>query len=281
MERVTVGWNEDIDLNAGAAAIAVMGGQDSLRKVLGTDQIQINNEGGAFLKQVRWVDESAKGIDGTIEISGRARKIHFGKQSALDPHDSRIILHDNNDMGIFLPKNTKLDVLGNKSGSGVEQHAVLMDLIRPDLQPVATVSLKSVTRSFILGLKTGTLVAATFSGSSDVLGQGLAYEDSEISFDENEDTDWCLIGIIPGPGGAGFGVCGFRHTNLVVDRAFPAKLGDVSTREFFLDDLNPMGPQKGWLFKGNAPPILKAAGVSTTSTEYGIHIGLVGKDAQR
>lgn len=260
MTRYTVGWNEDLDLNAGAAAIALMKGQDHLREAVSTDQMKLLYN--SHLERIMWIDETAGGTAGYIQIGGESRKFRFGlDEMATDP---LIGIIDFPAPGYPMPKGTKLDCVGNASGSGAEQHAVLLQFNTGEIPQPPTGNPGSCKKHYMLGLKTGTLTAATFSGNSNVLGQVNAFEDSEEAFAE-DDTQYILYGITPSPGGAGYAVCGFRQKQ--TDIAFPAIMAAAaSVRPFWLPE--------PYLFKGSEDvPLLKGSGVGTTSTEFVMHIG--------
>lgn len=269
-EVVTIGWNEDIDLNAGAAAIAALKGQDHLRTLSGTDAIVINNPGGVILNKIMAADEAS-----TVTIGGgyvarndKSRKYRFGKMLGSP---SEYTLSSNGGLGDVLPKDVQLDCLGNGSGSGAEQHSVLIDVIRPDIAPVPKAAWGSWTREVVLGVKTGTLTADTVSGYTAILTN---FEDSEQSFGTDPGRKYALISITPSPGGAGYGVAGVCHANRIVHRLFPAYFTLISrqAKEYFLTDTT--GKATPWLFSGNESPLLVGAGVGTTSTEFTVRLGL-------
>jgi len=269
-EIVTIGWNEDIDLNAGAAAITALKGQDHLRGLSGTDAIVINNPGGITLKTIRWADEAA-----TVSIGGgyiarndKSRKYRFGKNLSSP---GELNFASNGGAGDYLPKDIQLDCLGNGSGSGAEQHAVLCDVIRPDIEPVPKAAWGSWKREIVLGVKSGTLTAATVSGFTEIITN---FEDSEQSFGNDPARHYALISITPSPGGAGYGVAGVVHSNRIVHRLWPAHHTLISRQpvEYFLTDTS--GNPTPWLFAGNESPLLVGAGVATTSTEWQVRLGL-------
>jgi len=85
--------------------------------------------------------------------------------------------------------------------------------------------------------------------------------------------EFCLIGIAPAPGGAGYGVLGVVHANRIVHRLFPAMLGTVSAQEYLIT--NNLGQPAPWKFDGVTSPLAVGSGVATTSTEMLVHIGIM------
>lgn len=268
-EVVTVGWDEDIDLVGGAAAIAAMKGQDHLRGLSGTDDIKVNNPGGVFLKRIRWVDESGSGVGGYIGRHDKSRKYRFGKRAIVDPLAAEVEFDSHDGGGEYIPQNTILSCIGNVTGVA-EQHAVLMDWIVPDIPAVETVPWGSWKREIHLGVKTGTLVANTVSGFTDIINN---FEDSEQAFGEDAEAEFCLISVTPSPGGAGYGVLGVAHNNRIVHRLFPALLGTANAKEYFIT--NNVGERAPWKFTGKTAPLAIGSGVATTSTEMLVRIGIL------
>lgn len=268
-EVVTIGWNEDIDLVGGAAAIAAMKGQDHLRGLSGADDIKVNKPGGLFLKRIRWVDESGSGEGGFVGRNDKSRKYRFGKKVIVDSDPAEIVFDSHGGGGEYIPQNTLLSCFGN-STAVAEQHAVLLDCIMPDIPAVETVPWGSWKREIHLGVKTGTLVAATVTGFTDILNN---FEDAEQAFGEDPDAEFCLISVTPSPGGAGYGVLGVVHNNRIVHRLFPAKLGTQNAKEYFIT--NNLGERAPWKFTGKTAPLAVGSGVSTTSTELMVRIGIL------
>ena len=268
-EIVTVGWNEDIDLVGGAAAIAAMKGQDHLRGLSGTDDIKVNNKDGVFLKRIRWVDEAGSGAGGYVGRSDKSRKYRYGKKVVVDNLAGELEFEGNNGGGEFIPQNTVLSCFGNVTGQA-EQHVVLMDWIVPDIPAVETVPWGSWKREIWLGVKTGTLVAATVTGFTDIINN---FEDSEQAFGEDPEAEFCLISVTPSPSGAGYGVLGVAHNNRIVHRLFPAKLGTANAKEYLIT--NNLGEPAPWKFTGKTAPLAVGSGVSTTSMEMLLRIGIL------
>jgi len=264
MEEFEMGWVEDIDLNAAIGTLAPMFGQDQLRTRSG-DQLKVSLEGGLYIKRIRTMDESGGGVDGYLTIGGVERNIYFGQYKT--DGIAEIVFPG---LGIHVPKNTAMDCVGNKSGSGAEQHVVLLSCYSPAIPEVTRVSLSSVKESFVFSVSTGTLIAATFGDGSKTILDNL--DDSEESFPLRAEDKYVLVGVINGSPGAGYGVCGFRHPNLKVDRAFPSAQLVGQGRIFYVDDENPT-PEYGYGFDGDASPLAMAAGVGTTAVPVAFIVG--------
>ena len=264
MARVEFGWNEDLDLNAAVGALAPLLGQDQIRKRSGD---QLIPQEDILLHRIRAMDEAGGGAGGYLTIEGVPRNIYFGKYVGDNIQELNFP-----GPGLKIPAKTALDCVGNQSGAGAEQHSVILTATIPSISEPKHASLSSIKEHFIFGVKSGTIVAATFgAGSQDILTN---LEDSEEKLSISKDIRYVLIGIINAPLAAGYGICGFRMADLKVDRVFPGKQLVGQAQYFPIDDINPT-PQFGYLFTGDESPVAMAAGVGVTSVEMGFHIGLL------
>ena len=260
---MTVGFAEDLDTSGGAAQLASLlqqrGGIDNPD----ADTIRLPDVSGMYLKAIRVADESGSGTGGYLHFVGKGdeRKYRFGKDKLVgDNFVQEIVFPDN----VFrLPKKQKIKCYANLSGSGAEQHAVLLDIYNPLLPAVQKFGNVPVHHLHMLGKKTGTLTAATPSGLGNPL---TSLEDSEIQFSEDEKSIYAITRFGNYPGLAGVGVCGMRHQNGLFDRLFPAIIASGVKGTLY-----PLG----WTFNGDSPPLMVGAGVVTTSTEYTLEIAQV------
>lgn len=254
--------SEDIDLNAGAATIAAALAQ--LNCILkDADTIKLPDADGMYLKRILGMDETAGGLGGYTEFIGKGaeRKFRWGKNPEIGDLLRTFIEFEDN----FFPmlKGGRIKVVGNASGSGAEQHAVIHDIYIPSL-PDVPIYTGRVKHLHMLGVMTGTLVANTPSGLNSLLGDETALQDSEIQFAEDPDKRYVLKGYWPVPGGAGYGALGFRHPNGKIDRLAPAVIASAIQSPYY--ELN-------WEFTGAAPPRAIGCGVGTTSTELTVLLG--------
>lgn len=262
----TYAWAEDIDLNAAVGALAAMQGSIYDALYVGTDSIRTRKGFGTpQLLGIMGIDESGAGAGGYISVQGRTRAIYFGKMSNVAAGEYWI--YDMLDNPIALPEGSKLDCVGNQSGSGAEQHIVIVVIGYPKL--ARHPELDPLSFEGPVGLKTGTRTASTFGPkSSDLLGDYLAFENSEESFSQDESIRYCLTGLVNGPGLADTGLVGIKYP----------RSGTAPDLELYIP-ASMAGSESYWkwpkiVFEPENPAKLAAFGASTTSDEYGVHIGL-------
>lgn len=260
-------FNEDLDLNAAAAQLAAANGQVSGITLKDADTIQLPNAEGMYLLGVRVMDETVGGGGmGYLHFPGHFgdRKLRFGENLHIGDNFIREIKFIPGTF--YLPPKQRIKAFGNDSGSGAEQHVIIGDFWHPGLPPIPTIQPNQMCKKGVMmtAMKTGTLIAATISGLSSVLGDVTAFEDSEIELPTTKDQLYALLKLGNYPGGAGYGVCGVRSPDGLSDRLFPAVIAmNVMGRDYDL----------GWLFTGDAPPKLVGCGVGTTSTQFQLTIG--------
>jgi len=254
--------SEDLDLNAAAATIAAALGQRNCI-LPDADTIKLPDEDGMWLKRIMSADETAGGLGGYSEFLGKGseRKFRFGKNPEIG--DLLRCMVEFEDETFPMLKGGRIKVVGNKSGTGAEQHNVIHDIYIPSLPDVEIYN-GPVKHYHMLGVVTGTLVANTISGLNSVLGDETALQDSEIQFPEDPGKEYVLKGFWPVPGGAGYGALGFRHPNGKMDRLAPAVFASAIQAPYY--PLN-------WKFTGDAPPRAIGCGVGTTSTELTMLLG--------
>jgi hypothetical protein len=127
------GWLEDIDLNAGAAAIAAIAATDQKHVTLsGTDAI-VAPEHETYLWGIAAADETPPTTDaGYITISGYSNvKFPLPVVPVGGPGFGEVRYRN----PVRIPPGAQLDCLGNGSGSGTEEHAVILYVENPAMQP--------------------------------------------------------------------------------------------------------------------------------------------------
>lgn len=259
---VDFAFNEDLDLNAAPAQLAALKEMRAGITLEDADTIRLPNIPGMWLQAIRWMDETAGGTGGYLHFPGKGsdRKYRFGKTTLLGDLLVGEILFAPNEFP--LSPHQKIKAFGDDSGSGAEQHAIIGTFWHPTLPPIPNglgVALPEKAHVHRLGLKTGTLTAQTPSGLSSVLGDGTAFEDSEIEFGTTAKNQYMLRSIGNYPGLAGVGICGVRSPDGLSDRYFPSIIASAVKGIDF---------EIGWLFNGDAGPKLLGAGAVTTSTEW-------------
>jgi len=260
----SVGWNEDIDLSGGAAAIATIL-QQAPNFRSGADDLKLPYD--CYLKRLWYCDETvgATGAILTVDKPLAATKTTIWRENALPVGDNTIIVQEWPGQGQLIPKDSILSCTGAASGAAAEQHTCILDLHSPHFRPDCPLGNPYDPQGLLIdySLLTGTLVAQTLTGENDILGHIAAYQDSEPRFGIDSSKNYTLYGLIPAPGGAGYGVCGFKHPSGQFYVLRPAIFASaVTAPEYLLD--------QPWAFNGGygAAPRLVGCGVGTTSTEF-------------
>lgn len=271
----SVGWNEDIDLNAAAGALATLLGQaPNFRQ--GADELLLPY--ACYLKRLWYCDETVAGAGGGVLVVDKGladRQLTLWRQNALQVGDNSIQMAEWPGLGQLLPKGSVLSLTAGQSGSGAEQHTCILDMHAPGFRPSAYVrgDVEDPDGLFVdYSLLSGTLVADTLSGGNDILAHIADYQDSEPAFGVDRDRLYTVYALTNAPGGAGYGVCGFRHPSADFYFLRPAIFASaVSGYKFPMD--------QPWRFNGDdrVAPRLVAAGVGTTSTEFQPHMVAHGR----
>jgi len=261
----SVGWGEDIDLSGGAAVIATLIGQrPDFRD--GADELLLPNN--CNLKRLWASDETVAQVTGGLLVSDKAlggMTKTIWRQNVGEIGDFPILMHEWPGDGMLLKKGAVLSYTAPGSGSGAEQHVLILDMHSPEFTPKMQVGNPFDADGLHIahGLKTGALTVATISGKNDILGHLAAYEDSELEFGISPEKTYTVYSLIHAPGVAGVGVCGLLHPSLEFGILRPGTFASaVQGMDFPLDQT--------WGFNGEekSGPRLVAAGAVTTSTEY-------------
>lgn len=262
----TIGWGEDIDLNAGSGRLASIKEQrPDFRD--GTDDLRIPYD--IFIKRI-WTLEETVGVGGgdgnllqATKPFGRGNTKTIYRQQMETSAEFPLVYHTFPGLGFFIKEGTILQATGAKSGTGAEQHVMLLDCHSPGFRPNIQLGTPQTPGVPIAhGLKTGTLVAATISGKNDLLGHTADYEDSELPFGIEPEKQFTVYGLNARPGLAGVGVVGFLHPGGALHWLRPAVFAVDTPISYIME--------QPWAFNGaeKAAPKLVAAGAVTTSTEF-------------
>ena len=262
----TIGWGEDIDLNAASGALATIKEQrPDFRD--GTDDLRIPYD--IFIKRI-WTTDETLGVGGgdgyrlaSTKPFGRGNTKTVYRQQMENSAEWPVVVHTFPGPGFFIKEGTILQATGAKGGSVAEQHVMLLDCHSPSFRPAIRLGNPAAPGVPIgHGLKTGTLVAATISGKNDILGHTADYEDSELPFGIEPERQYTVYGLNPRPGLAGVGVVGLLHQSGALHLLRPAVFA-VDTPIIYI-------MEQPWSFNGaeKAAPKLVAAGAVTTSTEF-------------
>lgn len=249
-------WNEDIDLNAAAGALTFATGTLKDVDKVGTDAVKLRKGYGTpEILAIIGIDESGGGTNGYLQVQGRARKIRFGKISQVAANEWWEFIPRR---PIQVPEGSQLDLVGNMSGSGAEQHAVIVYVHYPNMKKPAL--LEDIKAEYgPLGLKTGTRVAATAGPWTAYPLTG--FEDTELAFAADPSLRFAISQLINGPGLADTSVVLIRWPGKETDMyelAMPASMAGSETI-FNLPEIS---------FTADNPAKLAAIGASTTSDEY-------------
>lgn len=249
-------WAEDIDLSAAAGALAFSTGTLKDVDKVGTDAVKLRKGFGTpEIIAILGIDEAGGGINGYLQIQGRARKIRFGKISQVAANEWWEFIPRR---PIQVPEGSQLDVVGNKSGSGAEQHAVIVYIHYPKLDKPQMID-KIRAEYGPLGLKTGTRVAGTAGPWTAYPLTG--FEDTELSFAADPSLRFAVSQLINGPGLADTSVVILRWPGQETNQyeiAMPASMGGSETI-FNLPEIE---------FNADNPVKLGAIGAAVTSDEY-------------
>jgi hypothetical protein len=254
-------WVGDSDTSSAAAAIPIALGTLKAVDASGANAYKLRKGYGVpEILGILGIDESGGGIDGYLQIQGRARKIRFGKISVVAANEWWGWIPRK---PLQVPEGSQLDVIGNKSGGGAEQHAVIVYVHYPKLAKPRLAG-EYPSSYGPLGLKTGTRIAQTAGPFTAYPLTGL--EDTELAFASDPSLKFALEQCINGPGLADTSVVVLRWPGMETDQyeiAFPASMAGGETI-FSLPMVE---------FTADNPVKLGAIGNSTTSDEYAFVIG--------
>jgi hypothetical protein len=172
------GWLEDIDLNAGAAALAAIPVTEQHHiKLSGTDTI-VAPQHVTWLCRIEVSDETAPTTDaGALTISGYDSVIPLPVVQVGGPGYG--VMHFANPLPI--PPGASLSVTGNGSGAGAEEHAVILFIDNPanDGNPWPTGSIPTDAIPHRVEMVTDAPAAAYRATTVEISGRTNAYTNSE------------------------------------------------------------------------------------------------------
>jgi hypothetical protein len=269
--------NEDLDSSGGAGALAasLAGGQRGC--LLSGNDTLYNNKPANYLGYQYGDEESTLAdADGYIAI-GNKRRIWLGLEDVTDQGWTQ---------GWFptplrLANQETIDVVAKSTGGGAEQHSCVHFMDQPELgAPWAIRPVGGGVTCIKVEQPTGTLVAATMSGFTDICGRTTAYSGSQRSIPNTETISGILYAVTP-INNAGYSGVVIRNPtqerNLVLMGSAGRVAGGVgatNTQPMRYDLTQIFGG--GLAFNASEPLLLGGFGVSTTAQTAVLEIELYG-----
>jgi len=177
-----IGWSEDLDTNAAAAAAAAI--PEAYQKhveLSGTDQI-ISPSNDTYLHVIITADETPPTTDmGYLSITGYSEPIRLPPSTKGDPGWMLF------DPPLRLPPNTKIDCVINGSGSGIEEHQCILLIENPEMIPWAVGNVDGM--QYPAEMVTDAPAAAHSPNYVDICGRDNAYENSQTAIADVDDID--------------------------------------------------------------------------------------------
>lgn len=260
-------FNEDINLAAAVGDITPAPSQlGGLSIVPNSDRLKFPPVDGMFILRIIEICETVGGAGmGYLTMHGfnADRTFMFGENLVIGDH---IYTQDDFPPGQFpIPAGLEMTFTSGDSGAGAEQHSGIIDFWHPDLPDIPTVGGTPCALGINkVALTTDVRVANTIGPGNNVLGDGVAYQDAQITYPTTKESTYALLKIGNYPGLAGVGVCGLLAPDKKSHRFWPGTVAmNVTGKDFDV----------GWLFNGNAQPMLTACGVVVTTAQYELTIG--------
>ena len=207
-------WVEDIDLNAGPAAIAANLNQFSGYTLTGTDQIDAVRVKGLMLMRIMTSDE-VKGTPaaGDLAIDGRREgDISLPLTPTLSEPGYLDLAP-----GIPIAPAVGMNVLGNGDGAAAEEHCVVCRIWNPDAQSDFTVQPVPATgvEMQINEMPTDANTAYTIDNFVDITGRANAYTNGQTALPDDQRVEIWLKAIRPevpaGMAGIALAMPGLNH----------------------------------------------------------------------
>jgi hypothetical protein len=186
------GWLEDIDLNAGAAALAAIPVTAQHHVTLsGTDTI-IAPEHETLLWGIMTADETPPTTDaGLLTISGYTSPFRLPVVRAGVGVGIRMF-----EEPIVIPPGASLSVTGNGSGSGAEEHAVILIVENPEANPWPIAAIPKGAFPHPVEMVTDAPTAYTVA-PVEYSGRSNAYENSQEILPDLDDIGVYLNRVQP------------------------------------------------------------------------------------
>lgn len=260
--------DEDLDLSGGAAAIAAALAAGNLGHTLsGTDQAVLPSR-ETRLMAILAADESAADADGSVTI-GLKRKIELPFEATGPGYVTRLLYPG----GMRLRPKETIDVVGRSTGAGAEHHTVVCLVDDPGLgPPFALKSPRGAKAYLAVAQPTGTLVAHTLSGFTDVCGRSAAYTGSQNKIPDSAKIQGVLHAITPLTS-AGYNAVVIRSAGGQRQLVLPAR-GPPTGNCIRYDLVEMLGG--GLAFSADAPLELGGIGVGTTAQGALLEMALFG-----
>lgn len=269
--------NEDVDLNAGAGAIAasLAGGQKGCL-LSGTDNIYNNKPFNYLGYQYGDEESTLADADGYISI-GNKRQIWIGLEDVTDQGWSQ---------GWFptplrVANQELIGVVGKSTGGAAEQHSCVHFVDQPELgAPFQIRQVGSGVTCIKVEQPTAALVANTISGFTDVCGRTTAYSGSQRAIPNTETISGILYAVTP-INTAGYSGIAIRTPNQ--DRQL-ILLGNAGRVSGGVGATNTQPPRYdltaifggGLAFNASEPLMVGAFGVNTTAQAVVLEMELSG-----
>lgn len=179
-----VSWEEEIDLNAGPAAIATSLTEFSGYRRVGTDQWQAPREKGLRIISIRTQDESPQVAPAFGDLALASRRggdisLPIGSTDKPGLLDLR--------PGIKLPSGEIMDVLGNGSGAATEMHSVVIRVMNPNHEmPFTFAAPPEDAEIAIYEMPTDANTAVSLDNFVDVAGRDNAYTNGQTEIPDDE-----------------------------------------------------------------------------------------------
>lgn len=179
-----IAWMEDIDLSGGPAAIAANLNQFSGYPLNGTDAILAVRDPGLFIKRIMTADETPLTAAAFGDLALATRRGGDISLPLSTPDGPGVL--ELPGQGIPLPPAEQMDVLGNASGAGAEQHAVVVRIWNPNhssdfvhRNPPANAEV------CIYEMPTDANTASTIDNFVDVCGRSNAYTNGQTALPDD------------------------------------------------------------------------------------------------
>lgn len=216
--------DEDIDLSAAAGAIAaaLKGGQLGF-SVPSADVLRVPRS-VRYLGYIYGDETATPDADGKVVIGNkRAYEIPF---DGNNPHLQTEFWAQ---APIQYTADDNIEVTGRSSGSGAEQHICAHFVDDPDLGPAFEIGSMEADTVIVVQAVTGTLVANTLSGFTDICGRDVAYAASQNKIAKSKDIKIGLLAVTPCLG-AGYSAIGIRNPTGTRQLILPGHGGATTDR---------------------------------------------------
>lgn len=271
-------FNEDLDLNAGAGAVAAaLKGGELGHELNGTDQILCPRP--VNMLGVQYGDEQSTVADADGYLSVGTKRAY---EIPLEITDLYNCLQMWFTSPVKLASREGLDLVGRSTGGGAEQHSAVIFVDDPGLgAPWAIKAPGGGDISIVVALVSDALVAQTQSGFADICGRNNAFVGGQKAIPNRPDIEVNLIAATLFCG-AGYSGCTFRHPDGnrqiallanagLATAGISAAVGATAQRYDFVEMFG-----GGLVCKADKPIEMGGFGVSTTAVQALLEMELSG-----